>query len=191
MMQRPDRGKSATTGNPRTLAEIQRDIVLESATEHGVTSGPPTRSETTLGGERAVVEEIAAYEYPARGGEFVTYVGAMHEGRPFLLRIWTGAESGTDPILPIVLEGLSFTDPATAPDIEQPESVDGFRTFVAPDGSFEVRLPEAWEAMAGPAQEVEPRPAVPPDPFALYLRDRVNTLTIRGADSEGSIVTCE
>ena len=99
-----------TTSRPRTLAELGRDIDLHPATDHGVSSSGGRRTETTLGGEPAILDELAAYEHPARGGQYVTYVAAMHDGRPFILRMWTGAESGLDPILPLVLEGFAFTD---------------------------------------------------------------------------------
>jgi hypothetical protein len=65
------------------------------------------------------------------------------------------------------------------PRAEQPEAVDGYRTFVAPDGSFEVRLPETWSATFGD------------DPSALYLRDRLHELSIRAGDDDGSVRTCE
>jgi hypothetical protein len=59
--------------------------------------------------------------------------------------------------------------------IAQPEAIDGFRTFVAPDGAFQIRMPDAWMATAGP------------DPSVLYLVHGALGLTVRGPDAEGEL----
>ncbi len=81
--------------------EIQATILDELAAavqppridDHGV--GPPTprRDDGTLDGEPSVVTRIQAYEYPARGGQEVVYIVAMHDGRPVIVRMWT-SENG-------------------------------------------------------------------------------------------------
>jgi hypothetical protein len=145
---------------------------------------PETHVDTSLSGWPATIEYLDRDESGLPQGAY-----AVIDGRPVVLRF-----------NPATLERLGITDdvvrdiiasfrilfetddpprPSGSPEIVQPESVNGFRTFVAPDGSFEVRLREAWRTVAGP------------DPVALYLRDRGNTITIRGADSEGSVVTCD
>jgi hypothetical protein len=62
----------------------------------------------TLDGEPSVVVVIQAYEYPARGGQEVVYIVAMHDGRPYILRIRTTADRVRD--LRSVIDGFHFVD---------------------------------------------------------------------------------
>ena len=62
-----------------------------------------------LDGEPAVRIDKSAYEPPAQGGQHLTYVFAMHEGRPLVLRCWTSRGGG--PIdLDEILLGFRFLD---------------------------------------------------------------------------------
>jgi hypothetical protein len=72
--------------------------------------GPPAGrwDAGTLGGEPSVVTRIQAYEYPAKGGQEVVYIVAMHAGRPYIIRIWTSANEATD--LDSVIAGFRFAD---------------------------------------------------------------------------------
>jgi hypothetical protein len=161
-----------------TLEDLAEAVGLTPTAEEGVDPVGPTRSVAVLDGEPAVVEEIEAYEHPARGGEFVTYISAIHENRPFLLRLWTPNNAGLPGEVGLLLENFRFLTMAPVP-IEQPESIEGFRTFAARDGSFEIRLPETWRQVAGD------------DSTALYLENGVNELSIRGGDSSGTVRTCD
>jgi hypothetical protein len=45
--------------------------------------------EGMLDGEPSIVTRIQTYEPPARGGQEVVYIVAIHDGRPYIMRIWT------------------------------------------------------------------------------------------------------
>ncbi len=72
-----------------TLDELVEATMVKPIADHGV--GPPSGhyDEVVLDGERAVVVHIQAYEYPAKSGQELVYVLAMHDGRPYILRFWT------------------------------------------------------------------------------------------------------
>jgi hypothetical protein len=91
-----------------TLEALAAAILPAPIADHGV--GPPVgrRQEVTLNGEPSVVVRIQAYEYPARGGQEVVYIAAMHEGRPYLIRIRTTANVVRD--LDSVIAGFAFLD---------------------------------------------------------------------------------
>jgi hypothetical protein len=69
----------------------------------------------------------------------------------------------------------STMPPSSHAAIEQPEAIDGFRTIVAPNGTFQIHMPEEWTVTAGP------------DPSALYLVNGALSLTVRGPDAEGKL----
>ena len=166
-----------------TLDELGEAVGLTQRDEAGVSNPPPQRSVMTLGGEPAGVTKLHAYEHPAHGTEFVGYVAVVHEARPYLIRIWTPLPF----LYPLddlreLLAGFRFATgdaPPPSPRIAQPESVDGFQTFVAPDESFEIRLPESWAATSGP------------DASALYVTDGRAKLSARGGDPNGRIRGCD
>ena len=62
-----------------------------------------------LDGERAVSVHKGGYEWPARGSQFIVYVLAMHDGRPVVVRFWTGNDAGFDGY-DEVLAGFRFLD---------------------------------------------------------------------------------
>ncbi|HEY8170039.1 MAG TPA: hypothetical protein VIH24_02935 [Candidatus Limnocylindria bacterium] len=167
---------------PTSLDELAEEVGLTSAEEGGAIPVGPVRSSTTLGGEPARVERIEAYEAPARGAESVTYITAMHEGRPYILRLWfPGADPG-DVVLDVVVAGFQFLAADAAPSppqIEQPEAVEGLRTFLDPNGSFEIRLPDDWSATVGE------------DSSALYLTRGALSMSIRAGDGGGEVRTCD
>jgi hypothetical protein len=61
-----------------------------------------------LGGEPSVVAQFRTYEYPARGAQEVVSIVAMHDGRPYIVRIWTGENDVRD--LDAVIAGFWFVD---------------------------------------------------------------------------------
>jgi len=93
---------------PTSLAELTAAVQPEPLADHGV--GPPTglTDSTTLGGEPATLTRIQAYEYPAKGGQEVVYIVAMHDGRPYIVRIHTHQNevAGVDGII----AGFAFVD---------------------------------------------------------------------------------
>ncbi len=115
-----DDGSIVTCDKPAAPWELCREIQatnLEDLTaavqpapiaDHGV--GPPVgiQERGTLGGEPSVVTRIQAYEYPAKSGQEVVYIVAMHDGRPYILRIWTSANFVAD--LELVVAGFKFVD---------------------------------------------------------------------------------
>ena len=62
----------------------------------------------TLDGEPAVVLRMAGYQYPAKGGQEVAFILAMHRGRPFIVRAWT--EAGSLRYLSSLIAGFRFVD---------------------------------------------------------------------------------
>lgn len=81
--------ESCETIAPTSLQELADAVAPRPIADHGI--GPPTAvvDEHRIDGEPALVIRIQAYEHPARGGQEVVYVVAMHAGRPYLLRIRT------------------------------------------------------------------------------------------------------
>ncbi len=99
------------TSTATTLAELQRDVTLTNTPEEGVAPEGPFERAAMLDGDSARIEEISAYEHPARGGEWVSYVMAVHDGRPFVIRLWSPT-SALGTAVAEVLEGFEFDDPA-------------------------------------------------------------------------------
>jgi hypothetical protein len=55
-----------------------------------------------------IVSGISGYEYPARGGQYLAYVFAVHDGRPYVIRLWNPEATG----LPIeeIVDAFRFTE---------------------------------------------------------------------------------
>jgi hypothetical protein len=144
---------------------------------------PVGRTTTTLDVETAIVFSWTARVLNPMQSQSTTYLAAMHEGRPFLVRIGTGAETGIEPFLRGILEGFRFGTGAEGPmepsAIVQPASIDGVRTFAAADGTFEIALPDAWEATSGLY------------PSTLYLVRGPLSLSIAAADAAGRVTKCD
>ena len=96
----------ATTAT--SLEELATAVAIEPVDDHGVGPPIPTTDNTLLDGEPAMLIQIQAYEYPARGGQVVAYVIAMQGGRPLIIRFWTDADAlnGVDEML----AGFRFED---------------------------------------------------------------------------------
>ncbi len=92
----------------KTLDELVASVLPAPIDDHGVPPPTPGADATTLGGEPAVIVRTPAYEYPAQGGQEVVYIVAMHDGRPYIVRIWTSEDQATD--LDSVIAGFRFTD---------------------------------------------------------------------------------
>ncbi len=89
------------------LADLVTAVQPAKTAEHG--APPEPRQDTiSLGGEPSVVIRLSGYEYPARGGQEVVYIVAMHDGRPYILRLRTTADKVRD--LQSVIEGFQFVD---------------------------------------------------------------------------------
>ena len=99
------------TCQPVRVASLEQlDVAIQPSfrSDHG--AGPMiARDVTALGDEPAVVYQVEAYEYPAHGAQWITYVAAMHGGRPYIMRVWTGMESGIQG-LEELLAGFRFLD---------------------------------------------------------------------------------
>jgi hypothetical protein len=91
-----------------TLDDLEAAVAIQPVDDHGV--GPPTPviDSVVLDGQPARLIHIQAYEYPARGGQVVAYLIAVHDGRPFVIRLWTDRNelAGVDE----VLAGFRFGD---------------------------------------------------------------------------------
>ncbi len=163
-----------------TSTDLADAIGLTPTPEEGIAPLGPVRTSMSLDGEPAAVISIEANEYPAKGAEFVKYVVAVHNGRPFIIRVWTSGAGGIPPAGEL-LGGFSFVDPepSTEPSPSIPASEQAFETFRAPDGSFHIRLPAEWEVRDGP------------DATALYLGNGTTALSIRAGDANGRIRTCD
>jgi hypothetical protein len=66
------------------------------------------RTETVLDGEPAIVIRVDAYEYPAAGGQHLAYVLAVHDGKPFVIRMLNRRAPTFN--LDEVLAGFRFTN---------------------------------------------------------------------------------
>jgi hypothetical protein len=102
--------------------------------DHGV--GPPTARlrQITLDGEPATMQSVVAYEYPAAGSQAVTWVVAMHSGRPYVVR-------------------LSWSVGREIPDVAS--IISGFR-FLATGEAVTHRGPAGTYALSVPGDWVEP-----------------------------------
>ena len=120
-----------------SFEQLAAGIGFIQATEHGVPSGTPVQTSTSLAGEPAEIQKLDAYEYPARGSEFVEYLAAMHEGRPFILRAWT-SNSRSVGIADLAV-GFSFRQPGS------PISVT-LEPYTNTDAGYSLLLPETWIA---------------------------------------------
>lgn len=69
---------------------------------------PGQHLDIVLDGEPAALERMETYEYPARGGQWLVYVLAMHHGRPYVIRLHNRQSEVFH--LDEVLAGFHFTD---------------------------------------------------------------------------------
>ena len=51
-------------------------------------TGTVTTTESTLDGQPAVIIRVAAFQPVASGGQWLAYILAVHDGRPYVLRLW-------------------------------------------------------------------------------------------------------
>ncbi len=94
-----------------TLAELTAAVEPIYADEHGITvPGLVTRGTLVLDGEDANRVNIKSYEYPARGYEHVTYILAIHDGQPFIIRFHTMLNEPPDGWISDFLSGFRFLD---------------------------------------------------------------------------------
>ena len=77
-----------------SLEELAATVMPKPIDDHGVPAPGGTLDAGTLGGEPSAVVHIQGYEYPANGGQSLTYITTIHDRRPYIVRIWTSAESG-------------------------------------------------------------------------------------------------
>lgn len=175
------------TGRWETCARVAASDLDELAQSIGLAETPtvvqgPIEWAGSLGGEPAnqrwIVVPLGGSDRPTA----VYYAAAMHEGRPYVVRIVGPPPQGSVVGFGGMLDGFEFLAAESVPEpsaIEQPEAIDGVRTFVAPDGTFDIQLPDAWKVDRGD------------DPLTLYLRDRTQTLSISGADPNGELPACD
>ena len=91
-----------------TLDELAAAVQPARIPDHGVPAPEARVSDAMLDGELAVVVQIQAYEHPARGGQELAYIVAMHDGRPYLLRIHTSRDKLQD--LELIIAAFRFVD---------------------------------------------------------------------------------
>jgi hypothetical protein len=169
-----------------SLSDLEEAVV---STPRFFTSGPAERhADVMLGGEPARSERAGIANNCLGCPDAYYHVYAIRDGRPYVLAFdyWTvrfgslalpdGSEQPFQPsTLEAILDSFVFVDREPADS----DSADGAR-FAAPDGTFEITLPEAWEQVEGP------------DPAALYLRGAPNlALSIRAGDADGQIDLCD
>lgn len=145
----------------RTLDDLADAVDPAPIADHGI--GPPqgTRTNHVVGGEAGFVTRIAAYEHPARSGQEVVYIGAFHDGLPYLVRIWTSANEVRD--LDSVVAGLTFIDRPAEP-----------ATFSLGDGRVRLTLTSDWHEQ----------------PDGSLLLPPGQTLSVHVGDASGTIQTC-
>ena len=115
-----DAGSVTTCTRPAGPWELCREIqatTLEALTDavqpapiddHGVPPPEAGVDATELDGEPAVIVRMQAYEYPAAGGQEVVYIVAMHDDRPYIVRLRTTDDRVED--LDSVIAGFRFVD---------------------------------------------------------------------------------
>ena len=123
------------------------------------------RTPVVLDGESAFKVSNEAQELLARGGQWVGYVVAMHDRRPYAIRLWTPVGTGNY-LLQRVVAGFHFVD-------AKPSSSD--RVFTTANGKIEMHLPAPWYQSAKPD---------------LFIRASY-WMSVRVGGSDGSIVTCD
>jgi hypothetical protein len=141
--------------NPTSLDELVDQIGY----------GWHSRTPVVLDGESAVKVSTEAQEPLARGGQWVGYVVAVHDGRPYAVRLWTPVGTGNY-LLRRVIAGIHFVDP-------RPSTSD--RVFTTADGTIELHLPGPWYQSA--------------DPDVFIQANHWMSVMVGGSD--GSIVTCK
>jgi hypothetical protein len=173
---------------PRTKVSSLDDLEeLVVSTPSFFHTGPPEQhSELTLDGEQARSESAGIGNNCLGCPDAFFHVYAIHDGRPFVLAFdyWTvrfrtistpEIDLNFSPqTLDTILNSFRFLEPAA---VEQPDVVDGVRTFVSSDGSFQLELPQDWRLDRGT------------DWTALYLNRGVTQLSVRAGDDRGSILT--
>lgn len=96
---------------------------------------------TTLNGRDAVLLEAVGMEPNARGGQAVTYIAAMRDGRPFILRFWSSS------VLPIadvqnVAAGFRFLSPLPPFAAGDPDLA--LERYTNAEAGYSVLLPHRW-----------------------------------------------
>jgi hypothetical protein len=95
-----------------TIDELMDAIEPRGAVEHGIpVPGPVTRGSFDLDGIVANRISIESYEYPARGAEHVTYLLALHDGRPVVLRFHTTRETPREGWIDEFVHGFRWATP--------------------------------------------------------------------------------
>ena len=89
-----------------SLEDLTAAVLPAPIQDHGV--GPPEGrvQDVTLDGQPAVLIRIQAYEYPAKSGQEVAYLVALHDGRPLIIRLRTTSNELRD--LDSVLAGITL-----------------------------------------------------------------------------------
>jgi hypothetical protein len=103
---------------------------------------PPTveYGETTLNGEPAQLIRIEGSQ-PGRRAQYVTYVAAIHEGRPYLVRFSSALAGAMADVGPI-LARFHFVHPVEGFTPSDPEMK--LEWFEDPNGEYRLQLPHAW-----------------------------------------------
>jgi len=108
-------------------------------------------SQTTLNGEPAVLLRIEAWE-PGRGGQWITYVAAMHHGRPFVIRLHS--TSGPINDVPTIVSRFHFVNATAAFSPSDPDL--SLVWYEDRDAGFRVQLPREWFEHAKAAPGLSP-----------------------------------
>lgn len=91
-----------------SLQELADFVMPDPIPDHGVSAPRGVQESGTLDGEPSIVVRIHGYEYPARGGQTLTYVVAFHHGRPYVIRLWSPRDAIVGEAE--VIAGFQFTE---------------------------------------------------------------------------------
>jgi hypothetical protein len=102
--------------------------------------------ETRVDGERATIERVTGYEYPARGGQAISRVVMVHDARVFVIRVWSPSPSID--VIDDIARQFRFIDS----DSEFVPSDPGLALvpFLDDEAGYRLDVPAAWVATVQP-----------------------------------------
>ncbi len=95
--------------HPATLQALADFVMPDPIADHGVSAPRGVQESGTLDGEPSIVVRIHGYEYPARGGQTLTYVVAFHRRADRTsIRMWSPRDAIAGEAE--VIAGFRFTE---------------------------------------------------------------------------------
>jgi hypothetical protein len=101
--------------------------------------------EVQMDGEPASLEVVRGYEYPARGAQTVARVLAMHDGRAFVIRVWSPGDRIE--IIDDIIRSFRFVDAGGASFRTSDPNLQ-LQQYESRAGGYRLLLPRAWIASA-------------------------------------------